>query len=211
MPAIQASALLRPDLLRGVSVLLAGGAGAAADGEALRETVRSAFVELGARVSPCELLAGGEAAPDSEIERALQSALEQGGGVEVLIVDGAGTFAAAGAGRTGLRVCMEAAWNVTRAVVNAAFIPGGEGGRIIYIAPAPGAGEHAVAARAGLENLSRTLSIEWARHRVTAVTIGLGDASAASEPAALAAYLASEAGAYFSGCLLDLSGPSAAL
>ena len=91
--------------------------------------------------------------------------------------------------------------------MDAAFIPGGRGGRIVYLAPAPGAGAHAPAARAALENLARTLSIEWARHGITAVTIGAGDASRASELASLAAYLGSEAGAYFSGCMLDLAGP----
>ena len=83
--------------------------------------------------------------------------------------------------------------------------------RIVYLAPAPGAdrsevGQQADAARAGLENLARTLSIEWARHEITLVTIAPGDTTAAGEVAALTAYLASPAGAYFSGCLLDLRG-----
>ena len=82
----------------------------------------------------------------------------------------------------------------------------GRGGRIVYIAPSPQDGAHAEAARAGLENLSRTLSIEWARHQTTTVTIAPGDETAAQEVAALVAYLASPAGAYFSGCLLDLRG-----
>ena len=96
---------------------------------------------------------------------------------------------------------------MTRALAGAAFIPAGRGGRIVYLAPAPAAAAHAGGARAGLENLARTLSIEWARHGVTAVAIGAGEHSSAAELAALAAYLASEAGAYFSGCLLDLAGP----
>ena len=69
--------------------------------------------------------------------------------------------------------------------------------------------EHADAACAGLENLARTLSIEWARHGITPVTIAPG-ASAMGEAAALVAYLASPAGAYFSGCLLDLPGVAGA-
>ena len=73
-------------------------------------------------------------------------------------------------------------------------------------APPADASEHSDAARAGLENLSRTLSIEWSRHGVTAVTIAPGATTAGSEVAALAAFLASPAGAYFSGCLLDLRG-----
>jgi NAD(P)-dependent dehydrogenase (short-subunit alcohol dehydrogenase family) len=96
-------------------------------------------------------------------------------------------------------------------VAERAFLPGAgreqaRGGRIVYVAPAPQGGAHAEAARAGLENLSRTLSIEWARHQTTTVTIAPGDETAAQELAALVAYLASPAGAYFSGCLLDLRG-----
>jgi NAD(P)-dependent dehydrogenase (short-subunit alcohol dehydrogenase family) len=98
---------------------------------------------------------------------------------------------------------------VTRATVNVAFLPREQGGRIVYLAPRPLSGAHAGAACAGLENLARTLSIEWARHAITAVTIVPGDATAAAEIAALTAYLASPAGGYFSGCLLDLRGPGA--
>ncbi len=79
-------------------------------------------------------------------------------------------------------------------VVNRAFLPAAGGGRIVYLAPPPGAGEQADAARAGLENLARTLSVEWARHAITAVTIALGDTTAPGEAAALTAYLASPAG-----------------
>ena len=105
---------------------------------------------------------------------------------------------------------MDCAWNVTRAVVNHAFLSG-RGGRIVYLAPASEGKtrleeQAAAAACAGLENLARTLSIEWARHGIAAVTIAPGAGTAAGEAAALVAYLASPAGAYFSGCLLDLRG-----
>ncbi len=63
--------------------------------------------------------------------------------------------------------------------------------------------------RAGLENLARTLSIEWSRYHVTTVAVAPGAGTPAGEVAALTAYLASPAGAYFSGCLLDLRGPPA--
>ena len=102
---------------------------------------------------------------------------------------------------------MELAWELTRAVADSAPLSAGWAGRIIYIAPPPAAGAHAVAARAGLENLARTLSIEWARHGVTTAAIAPGEETAAEEIGALTAYLASPAGGYFSGCLLDLSGP----
>jgi NAD(P)-dependent dehydrogenase (short-subunit alcohol dehydrogenase family) len=77
----------------------------------------------------------------------------------------------------------------------------------VYLAPSPAAGPQADAARAGLENLGRTLSTEWARYGITLVTIAPGETTATGEVAALCAYLASPAGAYFSGCLLDLRGP----
>ena len=119
--------------------------------------------------------------------------------VDMLVVDGAALFAVGGLG-----ACLEGAWAATRRIVNDAFLPSAGGGRIVYLAPAPGAGEEADAVRAGLENLARTLSVEWARHGITVVTIALGDATAPGEAAALIAYLASPAGAYFSGCQLDL-------
>jgi NAD(P)-dependent dehydrogenase (short-subunit alcohol dehydrogenase family) len=109
-------------------------------------------------------------------------------------------------GTAQLGACMQATWAITRSVFNLALLPAGRGGRILYLAPPAGADEHSDAARAGLENLSRTLSIEWARHGVTAVTIAPGAATAPGEVGALAAFLASPAGAYFSGCLLDLRG-----
>jgi len=124
----------------------------------------------------------------------------------VLVVDGHALFAAAG-----LDGCLDGAWQATQAVVNRAFLAATDkqpvGGRIVYLAPRPGAGPEADAARAGLENLARTLSIEWARYGITVVTIAPGDSTAPGEAATLAAYLASPAGAYFSGCQLDLRGP----
>ena len=70
----------------------------------------------------------------------------------------------------------------------------------------PGANTRRPAA-AGLENLARTLSIEWARHGITTVAVAPGEDTSAAELAALACYLLSPAGAYFSGCLMDLRGP----
>ncbi len=231
MSTIDASELLRPGLLRGVSILLAGAhaadpaADAGAAGARLGESVASACTGLGARVFECELSSDGpdgreEAAVERAAQEAVDRALADARSVELLAVDGASVFAqAGGAGGVGggrgarsreaLRACLDASWNVTRAVAGGAFLPGERGGRIVYLAPPASGGEHADAARAGLENLARTLSIEWARHGITTVAIAPGAATAPSEVAALTAYLASPAGAYFSGCLLDLRGPAA--
>jgi NAD(P)-dependent dehydrogenase (short-subunit alcohol dehydrogenase family) len=74
-------------------------------------------------------------------------------------------------------------------------------GLIVLIAP-PLGDAHRAAARAGLENLSRTLSVEWARFQIRPVTILPGEDS---EPVAeLVAFLASEAGAYYAGCTFTL-------
>lgn len=176
--------LLRPGLLDGLGIAVVG---EGAYGQAVRE----AGDHLGAEA--CER--GGA----------------EEGAVDVLVVDGADLFAAGG-----LDGCLAGAWDATHGAANQSFLPGkgegtgegrGRGGRIVYLAPAPSAGEHSDAARAGLENLARTLSIEWARHRITTVTIALGNTTTPGEAAALAAYLASPAGAYFSGCQLDLRGP----
>jgi NAD(P)-dependent dehydrogenase (short-subunit alcohol dehydrogenase family) len=84
------------------------------------------------------------------------------------------------------------------------LIPGGEGGKLLLVAPASDAGEHAEAVRAGLENLARTLSVEWARHRITAVAIAPGPETTDEQVAELLGYLLSPAGDYFTGCRLEL-------
>jgi len=204
---MNATELLRPGLLQGASLLLAG------PPTPLGAAVQRAFSELGARVSTC--LPDGE--DEAAIDAAVASVLAEAGSIDMLVVDGAGLFC--DDAYTALRACLDSAWNVTRAVVNAAFLPNARGGRIVYFAPAPDAGEHALAARAGIENLARTLSVEWARHDINVIAVaasggsgggprsdGPGLDTSAEELAALAAYLASPAGAYFSGCLLERGG-----
>jgi citronellol/citronellal dehydrogenase len=129
------------------------------------------------------------------------------GRVDVLVNDGASLFARGGGELTALRACLDGCWRAIQAVANGAFIgDGGEGpgGRIVNLAPAPGAGAHAGAARAGLENLARTLSIEWARHGIVTTTIAPADSSEPEAIARLVAFLASPAGGYYSGCVFTL-------
>jgi NAD(P)-dependent dehydrogenase (short-subunit alcohol dehydrogenase family) len=205
MPSADASQLLRENLLAGAAIVLAR---VGASEGSFAAAVEDLCGELGAKLAVCELAPAGEPAQeDSAVEDALAPALARLGSTDMLIVDAAGLFVAAGSGRAMLMGCLQTSWSVTHSVVNRAFLVHGRGGRILYIAPAPGAGAHAEAARAGLENLARTLSIEWARHGITLVTIAPGASTPAGELAALCAYLASPAGAYFSGCLLDLRGP----
>jgi hypothetical protein len=96
----------------------------------------------------------------------------------------------------GVRRALDEAWDAIRSHM----LPPHEG-LIVLIAPPPG-DAHRAAARAGLENLARTLSIEWARHRIRPVAILPGtDGQATAE---LVAYLASFAGAYYAGCAFTL-------
>jgi NAD(P)-dependent dehydrogenase (short-subunit alcohol dehydrogenase family) len=211
---VNVSELLSPGLLQGVSIVLVVAEPADAD-TSFGAAVHAACAELGASVHECALsfdVADSENAIEREVQSAMASLLADAGDVELLVIDCASAFVGAGghgrgSARESLRTCLDLAWNVTHTVVNSAFLPGERGGRIVYLAPPADAGEHADAARAGLENLARTLSIEWARHAITTVAIAPG-AATAQEVAALTAYLASPAGAYFSGCLLDLRGVS---
>jgi citronellol/citronellal dehydrogenase len=145
---------------------------------------------------------------EAEMEAAVELALSAAGGADVLVVDAAGFFAAGG--REGLVHSLQASWNVARTLASRAFIDTAAGGRVILLAPAPDAGEHAEAATAALVNLARTLSIEWARYDITVVTLAPARNTSPGEVATLVAYLASAAGAYFSGCVLDLRGAGAA-
>ncbi len=194
-----APGLLREGLLADLCVLVAGATGPDAH---FSPAVSKACAELGARVHTCAF----DAAEETVVDELLTASVAELGGLDLLVLDGAGLFNDGVPGA--LRMCLDSTWNITRAVVNRAFLPADRAGRIVYLAPAPDAGTHAGAARAGLENLARTLSIEWARYGITTVTIAPGDDTAAGEVAALVAYLASPAGNYFSGCLLDLRGPS---
>jgi NAD(P)-dependent dehydrogenase (short-subunit alcohol dehydrogenase family) len=181
------SALFRRGLLDGrvVAVLGAGPLGQAA---------ASACAGLGAQLASLE----------SPAEEQLSQAFAAGA-PDSLVVDAAALFAAAPQdGLQPLRAAADAAWVAARAAGTTAMIEAEEGGKIILLAPAPAAGPHAGAVRDALENLARTLSIEWARHQIRITTIHPADATAPAEVGALVAYLVSEAGDYFSGCLFSL-------
>jgi NAD(P)-dependent dehydrogenase (short-subunit alcohol dehydrogenase family) len=178
-------AMLRPDLLDGTVVALAGGADHVAD----------ACGRLGARLRVLDAPLLDEAAV-AEAAAAL-------GPVSLLVCDAAAPFIAAGGGIRGLRVGIDGAWNATRALANARWREG-EGGKLVLLGPRPGDGAHAAALCAALENTARTLSIEWARYAIRTTAVLPGDATSDAEVGDLVAYLASPAGDYFSGCAFTL-------
>jgi NAD(P)-dependent dehydrogenase (short-subunit alcohol dehydrogenase family) len=135
---------------------------------------------------------------------------------------------------TVVRLNLEGTWLMTHAVATKAMIPGG-GGKVISVTLSPHHGlpgmAHSSAARAAVENLMRVLSIEWARFniRLTAIATGHFETDAIQkypepvragvartvplqrmgqpiEQAWLVAYLASEAGDYYSGAVITLDG-----
>lgn len=186
---MEATALLAPDLLAGRVVALGGG----------DDTLGPALAALGATT-----VALPATFDEDEAAEHVGAALAAHGAIDALVHDLRPAFGA-GAGDA-LRAALDAAWIAVRAVATAAFIPGPRGGKVTLIAPPPGDGEPSLAGvRAATENLARTLSIEWARHGIATVAITPGAATSDAQLAALAAYLASPAGDYFSGCRLALS------
>lgn len=177
------ASILRPGALEGCVVAVARSIPA----------VEERCAELGAAVERLDA--------DLLDEDAVTTAAAGVSGADVLAVDAATPFTG---GLTGLRTAVDGAWNATRAVANAAWIGPERPGRIVLLAPPPDAGEHAGAVRAALENMARTLSTEWARHGVTVVALLPGESTTAAETADLVAFLASEAGAYYTGCAFTL-------
>ena len=177
--------LLRPGLLDRIAIVLTGPSPVIAEG----------LTALGATV-------GDVAIADPLDDDGAAAAAQAAGAVDVLVCDLRG----ARPGPDGFHDTLEPAWAAVRAIANAAMIPGERGGKITFVAPAAGeSDEFAAALRAALENMARTLSIEWARYGIRSVTILPGAGSDDAAVASLVAYLASPAGDYFSGCVLELA------
>jgi NAD(P)-dependent dehydrogenase (short-subunit alcohol dehydrogenase family) len=187
---MDAAALLRPGLLADRVVALGGGS-----------AVGPTLAALGATTAALPATADEDDAADH-----VRAALAAHGRLDALVHDLRPAFAPGGT--DDLRAALDVAWVTIRAVATEAFIAQERGGKIALIAPPPGpdgdADPPAEALRAAAENLARTLSIEWARHGITPVTIAPGPRTTDAELAALAAYLASPAGDYFSGTKLAL-------
>ncbi len=176
--------VLREDLLLGMAIALGGGVPA---------TIRDALTGAGARVEELESGLDDEPAEGWARDHAP---------LQALVFDARRAFGAGGP--EALRVTLERAWGSTRALANGAFIPSEKGAKIILVAPAAGAGDHVEAARSALENLARTLSVEWARYGVTVTAVMPGERCSDAQLTELVGFLASPAGSYFSGCRLDL-------
>jgi NAD(P)-dependent dehydrogenase (short-subunit alcohol dehydrogenase family) len=187
--------ILRADLLEGRAIAVGG---------RVRAAVRERLVALGARV---------EVMPRAvhEDEDRVGDWARRCSPLDAVVYDAGDAFGEGG--EKALLAALEDAWVAVREVATGAMIPGeagstrgvGEvGGKILLIGPRPDAGAFAQAARAALENLARTLSVEWARYGVTSAMIAPGPASTDQQLAELVCFLVSDAGGYVSGCRLEV-------
>lgn len=180
--------VLREELLAGRAIALAAG---------VPEAVRRALAGLGARVEPI-----GDDEDLGEDEDRVGDWARARSPLDAVIYDAGAPFG--DGGEEALVGALELAWVAVREVATGALIPADGPGKVLLIGPRPGAGPFAEATRAALENLARTLSVEWARYGLTAAMIAPGAGATDEQLAELVCFLVSEAGGYVSGCRLEL-------
>src|SRR3954462_5164822 len=249
------SKIFQPGLLDGQVAIVSGG------GSGLGRAAALELASLGARVVICgrreeplaetvELDNDGrieahrcDSREEDQVEALVEGGCERHGHIDLLLNNAGGQYLAPAEDitpkgfRTVIRLNVEGTWLMTHAVATRAMIPGGRGGKIVNVTLSPHHGlpgmAHSSAARAAVENLTRVLSIEWARFgiRLTAVapgpmatetmrtkypkavvegaawTVPLGRLGTEEEFAWLVAYRASPAGDSPPGTVLPLDGP----
>jgi citronellol/citronellal dehydrogenase len=247
------SRIFAPDLLAGQVIVVTGGGTGLGRATAVELTALGAqVVVVGRRSEPLEetvaLCESGRAhaepadiREEDQVDALVDRVLERHGKIDTLVNNAGGQYMTPAEDitpkgfRTVVRLNLEGTWLMTHAVATKAMIPSGDGGKIISVTLSPHHGlpgmAHSSAARAGVENLMRVLSIEWARFniRTTALaaghfatdaikkypkpvyegvarTVPLQRLGEADEHAWLVAYLASPAGDYYSGAVLTLDG-----
>jgi citronellol/citronellal dehydrogenase len=249
------SQIFRPGLLEG-QVCLVSGAGSGLGRETALELARlgAAVVGCGRREEPlaetAELAAGLAGSFEHEamdireeeaVEGLVDGLLERHGRLDTLVNNAGGQFLAPAESitpkgfRTVIELNVQGTWLMTHAAATKAFIPQG-GGKVLSVTLSPHHGMpgmvHSGAARAAVENMMRTLAIEWARFGIktcalaagqfateTLLTkypkvvvdnlersIPIGRAGRSEEMAWLVAYLASPAGDFFSGTTITIDG-----
>jgi NAD(P)-dependent dehydrogenase (short-subunit alcohol dehydrogenase family) len=176
--------VLRKDLLQGSAIAVAAGVPSA---------VCDALLSAGARLQQFDERLGEAELEDWARVRAP---------LRAVVFDARRAFGRGG--QEPLRAALEQAWASVRGLANGALISSPDSAKVVLVGPPPGAGRHAGAARSALENLARTLSVEWARFAVSTTAVMPGEHSTDEQLGELVSFLASAAGDYFSGCLLEL-------
>ena len=167
--------------------------------------------------------------------------LERHGRLDLLVNNAGGQFMSPAEAitpkgfRTVIELNVQGTWQMTHAAATKAFIPQ-ESGKVVSVTLSPHHGMpgmvHSGAARAAVENMMRTLAIEWSRFNIKLVavapgqfdtetlrtkypkpvvenvhrTVPLGRLGTEDEMAWLIAYLASPAGDFYSGCVITIDG-----
>lgn len=178
--------LLRAELLEGQGVALAG---------PTAEGIASRLRELGARV---ESLAETDLLDEDDVGGWARPRVP----LRAVVYDARPCFG--DGGPDALTDTMQQAWLAVREVAVGALIDGAESGKAILIAPESDAGPQARAVGAALENLVRTLSVEWARYGVTTVMVAPGPGLEESGLAEVVGFLCSAGADYVSGSRLEL-------
>ena len=251
----EASRIFREGLLdRQVCVVSGAGTG-------LGKATALELARLGATVAICgrrqepldvtvaEIEAGGGTASASALDIRDEEAVDafigevvaQHGRIDTLVNNAGGQFLSPAEAITpkGFRTVIElnvvGTWLMTHAAATKAFIPQGEG-KVLSVTLSPHQGMpgmvHSGAGRAAVENMTRTLSVEWARFGIRLVALAAGQFGTETmrtkypkevvegvprtiplqrlgteeEWAWLVAYLASPAGDFYSGTVITMDG-----
>jgi NAD(P)-dependent dehydrogenase (short-subunit alcohol dehydrogenase family) len=253
------SKLFQPGILDGQVAIVTGGGSGLGRASALELAALGAEVVVcGRRGEPlAETAARADAGrveartcdirEEDQVAALVDGVLERHGRIDLLVNNAGGQYMTPAEDispkgfRTVLRLNVEGTWLMTHAVATRAMMGVGReghprGGKIINVTLSPHHGlpgmAHSSAARAAVENLTRVLSIEWARFgiRLTALaaghfatdtlrtkypkpvvegvagTVPLGRLGTEEEFAWLVAFLATPAGDYFSGAVLTIDG-----
>jgi citronellol/citronellal dehydrogenase len=253
--ARKGSRIFAPGLLDG-QVCVVSGAGTGLGKATALELARlgAVVVGCGRRAEPLEsmVVAVGELGGRAEheamdirdadaVERLFDGVLERHGRLDLLVNNAGGQFLSPAEAispkgfRTVIELNVTGTWLMTHAAATKAFIPQRRG-KVLSVTLSPHNGMpgmvHSGAGRAAVENMMRTLSVEWARFGITLValaagqfdtetlrtkypqpvveaipqTVPLGRLGTEEEMAWLVAYLASPAGDFFSGTVITIDG-----
>jgi citronellol/citronellal dehydrogenase len=252
------SEIFKPDLLAGQTILISGGGSGLGRAAAIELTGLGADVVIcGRAIEPLRetsdfcMSAGAEGSCSAmecdireadQVEALVDATLELHGKIDTLVNNAGGQFLAPAEDITEkgfdtvIKLNVHGTWLMSHTVATKAMIPDARGGKILNVTLSPHNGlpgmAHSSAARAAVENLTKVLSIEWARFNIKLNALAVGQIATETlltkypevvvqnlshsipqgrlgkpeEVAWQIAYLASAAGDFYSGSVLTMDG-----